>query len=434
MEEKQPYFADYTKILKGELLTALGCTEPICIAYCAAVMRQALGAEPEKMQAFCSGNLIKNAKGATVPNSGGLKGIAASAILGAVGGDPAKQLELLTEVTAEQIEHAKELLEKGICEEILLEHEDDKLQVIIRGEAGGHTAEAELKYTHTNICRVERDGSPLPFNNLCEGIAVSGKDQETRELYAGLSIRSIIDYTENADLDREDIRETIRHQILCNTAISNEGLKNNWGASVGKIILHRGNSVPLRATAAAAAGSDARMSGCELPVVINSGSGNQGITVTMPVVEYAKELGKSEDELIRALMLGNLVAIHIKASYGRLSAFCGVVSAATGSGAAITWLAGGNYEQICATITNTLGTISGMVCDGAKPSCAAKIASAVDTAILAHEMAMAGKLFHSGDGLVKDGVEATIRSVGRMAAEGMVETDQVILELMMEKN
>ena len=434
MEEKRPYFADYTKILKGELLTALGCTEPICIAYCAAVMRQTLGAEPEKMQAFCSGNLIKNAKGATVPNSGGLKGIAASAILGAVGGDPAKQLELLTEVTAEQIEHAKRLLEKGICEEILLEHEDDKLQVIIRGEAGGHTAEAELKYTHTNICRVERDGSPLPFNNLCEGIAVSGQDQETRELYSGLSIRSIIDYAEHADLDREDIRETIRHQILCNTAISNEGLKNNWGASVGKIILHRGNSVPLRATAAAAAGSDARMSGCELPVVINSGSGNQGITVTMPVVEYAKELGKSEDELIRALMLGNLVAIHIKSSYGRLSAFCGVVSAATGSGAAITWLAGGNYEQICATITNTLGTISGMVCDGAKPSCAAKIASAVDTAILAHEMAMAGKLFHSGDGLVKEGVEATIRSVGRMAAEGMVETDQVILELMMEKN
>ena len=434
MEEKRPYFADYTKILKGELLTALGCTEPICIAYCAAVMRQTLGAEPEKMQAFCSGNLIKNAKGATVPNSGGLKGIAASAILGAVGGDPAKQLELLTEVTAEQIEHAKELLEKGICEETLLEHEDDKLQVIIRGEAGGHTAEAELKYTHTNICRVERDGSPIPFNNLCEGIAVSGKDQETRELYSGLSIRSIIDYAEHADLDREDIRETIRRQILCNTAISNEGLKNNWGASVGRIILHRGNSVPLRATAAAAAGSDARMSGCELPVVINSGSGNQGITVTMPVVEYAKELGKSEDELIRALMLGNLVAIHIKASYGRLSAFCGVVSAATGSGAAITWLAGGNYEQICATITNTLGTISGMVCDGAKPSCAAKIASAVDTAILAHEMAMAGKLFHSGDGLVKEGVEATIRSVGRMAAEGMVETDQVILELMMEKN
>ena len=434
MESSKSYFADFTKILKSELLTALGCTEPICIAYCAAVMRQALGAEPEKMQAFCSGNLIKNAKGATVPNSGGLKGIAASAILGAVGGDPAKQLELLTEVTPEQIEHTKDLLEKGICEEALLEHEEDKLQVIIRGEANGHTAEAELKFTHTNICRVERDDKPVPFNNLCEGIAVSENDQDTRDLYARLSIRSIIDYAENADPDREDIRETIRRQIECNTAISNEGLKNNWGASVGKIILRRGNSVPLRATAAAAAGSDARMSGCELPVVINSGSGNQGITVTMPVVEYAKELGKDEDELIRALMLGNLVAIHIKASYGRLSAFCGVVSAATGSGAAITWLAGGNYEQICATITNTLGTISGMVCDGAKPSCAAKIASAVNTAILAHEMAMAGKLFHSGDGLVKDSVEATIRSVGRMAAEGMVETDQKILELMMEKN
>ena len=434
MENSKDFYSTYTKILKSELLTALGCTEPICIAYCAAVMRDALGEEPEKIQAFCSGNLIKNAKGATVPNSGGLKGISASAILGAVGGNPAKRLELLTEVTPEQIEHAKELLEQGICEETLLEHEEDKLQVIIRGEAKGHTAEAELKYTHTNICRVARDGKPVPFSSFCEGGSVSGEHDENETLYQELSIRKIIDYAENADLEKEDIRGTILHQIQCNTAISNEGLKHNWGASVGKIILRRGNSVPLRATAAAAAGSDARMSGCELPVVINSGSGNQGITVTMPIVEYTKELGKGEDELIRALLLGNLVAIHIKASYGRLSAFCGVVSAATGSGAAITWLAGGSYDRICATITNTLGTISGMVCDGAKPSCAAKIASAVDTAILAHEMAMAKKSFHSGEGLIKENIEATIRSVGRMAAEGMVETDQKILELMMEKN
>ena len=433
MENQKSYFSSFTSILKSELLTALGCTEPICIAYCAAVMRDALGAEPEKIRAMCSGNLIKNAKGATVPNSGGLKGIAASAILGAVGGNPEKRLELLTEVTPEQIEHAKELLAKGVCEESLLENEEDKLQVVIRGEAKGHTAEAELKYTHTNISYVLRDGEPVPFNNFCEGTSISDNHGEIEPLYAELSIRKIIEYAENADLDREDIRGIIRHQISCNTAISNEGLKNDWGASVGKIILRRGDSLPLRAVAAAAAGSDARMSGCELPVVINSGSGNQGITVTMPIVEYAKALGKSEDDLIRALMLGNLVAIHIKASYGRLSAFCGVVSAATGSGAAITWLAGGTYEQICATITNTLGTISGMVCDGAKPSCAAKIASAVDTAILAHEMAMARKQFRSGDGLIKENIEATIRSVGRMAAEGMVETDQKILELMMEK-
>ena len=433
MDNSKNYFSDYTAILKSELLTALGCTEPICIAYCSAVMRDALGAEPEKMQALCSGNLIKNAKGATVPNSGGLKGIAASAILGAVGGDPAKRLELLTGVTPEQIEHTKALLQKGICEETLLENEEDKLQVIIRGEAGGHTAEAELKYTHTNICRVTRDGQPVSFSRFCEGAAGAGEHSENEALYRELSIRRIIDYAENADLDKEDIRETIRHQIRCNTAISEEGLRSDWGASVGKIILRRGNSIPLRAAAAAAAGSDARMSGCELPVVINSGSGNQGITVTMPVVEYAKELGKSEDELIRALMLGNLAAIHIKASYGRLSAFCGVVSAATGSGAAITWLSGGSYEQVCATITNTLGTISGMVCDEAKPSCAAKIASSVDTAILAHEMSMAKKSFHSGEGLIKDNIEATIRSVGRMAAEGMVETDQKILELMMEQ-
>lgn len=433
MNHSQSYYSVYTKILKSELLTALGCTEPICIAYCSAVMRQALGTEPEKIEAFCSGNLIKNAKGATVPNSGGLKGIAASAILGAVGGDPAKQLELLTEVTPAQIDHTKKLLEKGICEVSLLENEEDKLQVIIRGEANGHTAEAELKYTHTNISRVLLDGKNIDFQNNCESITKPAAQEETAPLYQKLSIRKIIDYAQNADLDEEDIRPVIRHQIECNSAISREGLKNDWGASVGKIILRRGNSVPLRAVAAAAAGSDARMSGCELPVVINSGSGNQGITVTMPVVEYARALEKSEDELIRALMLGNLVAIHIKSSYGRLSAFCGVVSAATGSGAAITWLAGGNAKQISATITNTLGTISGMVCDGAKPSCASKIASAVDTAILAHEMAMADKRFQSGDGLVKDNVEATIRSVGRMASEGMAETDQIILELMMDK-
>ncbi len=433
MKILKDYYHDYTKILKSELLTALGCTEPICIAYCSAVMREALGAEPEKIRVLCSGNLIKNAKGATVPNSGGLKGIAASAILGAVGGNPAKRLELLTQVTPEQIAHTKELLKQGICEESLLDHEEDKLQVIVRGEAGGHTAEAELKYTHTNICRVLRDGKAVAFNNFCEGVSFSGDQEESDPLYDKLSIRKIIDYAENADLDKEDIRGTIRFQIKCNKAISDEGLRGDWGASVGKIILRRGNTVPLRAVAAAAAGSDARMSGCELPVVINSGSGNQGITVTMPVVEYAGELGKSEDELIRALMLANLTAIHIKAAYGRLSAFCGAVSAATGAGAAITWMAGGSYKQICDTITNTLGTISGMVCDGAKPSCASKIASAVDTAILAHEMAMAQKQFHSGEGLIKENIEATIRSVGRMASEGMVETDQKILELMLEK-
>ena len=435
METGNLLWADYTRILKDELLTALGCTEPICIAYCSAVMREALGAEPEKIRAFCSGNLIKNAKGATVPNSGGLKGIDASAILGAVGGDPAKRLELLTGVTPEQIEHTKELLEKGVCEVTLMEDEEDKLQVIIRGEAGGHTAEVELKYTHTNISRIMRDGKPVPFSSFCEGISVSGGREEDKlnKLYAELSIRKIIDYAENADLDAEDIRETILHQIRCNSAISDEGLRNDWGASVGKIVLRRGNTVPLRAIAAAAAGSDARMSGCELPVVINSGSGNQGITVAMPIVEYARELGKSEDETIRALMLGNLIAIHIKAAYGRLSAFCGAVSAATGAGAAITWMNGGTYEQICATITNTLGTISGMVCDGAKPTCAAKIASAVDTALLAHSMAMAKKQFHGGDGLIKDNIESTIRSIGRMASEGMVETDHKILELMMEK-
>ncbi len=433
MEKASDCYANYTKILKNELLTALGCTEPICIAYCSAVMRKALGKEPERIRAFCSGNLIKNAQGAGVPNSGGMKGIAASAILGAVGGNPAKQLELLTEITPEQIEHAKALLEKGICETILLENEEDNLQVIIRGEADGHTAEAELKHTHTNICRVERDGKEVPFEHQKTETAVSGSQADIEALSREMTVRGIIEYAENVDPKQAGLKDLICRQIQYNTQISEEGLHSEWGASVGKVILKRGDNVRARAVASAAAGSDARMSGCEMPVVINSGSGNQGITVTMPVVRYAEEFGKDEEDLIRALLISNLIAIHIKAAYGRLSAFCGAVSAATGAGAAITWMAGGSYEQICDTITNTLGTISGMICDGAKPSCASKIASAVDTAITAHEMAMLQKSFHSGEGLIKEDIEATIRSIGRMASEGMVSTDRKILELMLEK-
>ncbi len=426
----ESYYPIFTKILNQELLTALGCTEPICIAYCSAEMRKALGAEPEKISVRCSGNLVKNAKGATVPNSGGLKGIAASAILGAVGGNPEKKLELLTEVTPEQIAHAKELLAADICEVKLLEHEEDNLQVVITGTANGHTAEAELKHTHTNICRIVRDGVTLFENNT----AAEQDRGEIDKLCAELTVRRIIDYAEHVDLDGADSpRSIIEHQIACNTQISVEGLKNDWGASVGKVLLDQDKSVRMRAAASAAAGSDARMSGCELPVVINSGSGNQGITVTMPVIQYAAEWKKSHDETIRALLISNLVAIHIKAAYGRLSAFCGAVSAATGSSAAITWMAGGTYEQICAAITNTLGTISGMVCDGAKPSCASKIASAVETAITGYNMAMHSEQFCGGDGLVKDDIEQTIRSIGRMASEGMVATDQKILELMLAK-
>ena len=422
------YWHDYSTILKDELMTALGCTEPICIAYCSAVMREALAAEPEKIHVSCSGNLVKNAKGATVPNSGGMKGIAASAVLGAVGGDASKKLELLTGITAEQISRARELLDEGICETSLIGKDCDNLQVVVRGEADGHFAEAELKHTHTNITRILRDGEVLySGENHAEE-----KADEPEAPAQKLSIKKIIDYCENMDLDEEGIREVLEHQIRCNSAISEEGLKNNWGASVGQVILSQDQSLRAKAVASAAAGSDARMSGCELPVVINSGSGNQGITVTMPVIRYAEALGKSRDDLLRALALSNLVAIHIKSAYGRLSAFCGAVSAATGAGAAITWMYGGDYDRICATIVNTLGTISGMVCDGAKPSCASKIASAVDCAIMAHLMAMNSRQFQSGDGLVKKDVESTIQSIGRMASEGMVATDQKILELMME--
>lgn len=419
----------FTTILQKELLTALGCTEPTCIAYCAAEMRHALGREPQKMYAECSGNLIKNAKGATVPNSDGMKGIEAAAVLGAVGGDPALALEVLTVIKPEDIRRARELLAQNICTVSLMENEEDKLHVIIRGEADGHFAEAELKHTHTGISCVKRDNKVL-FENSTESVS---ETDNIDALCSHLSVRKILEFAKTVDPDASGLRPLILKQVSYNSAISREGLARPYGACVGQVLLKRfGTDIHTRAAAMPAAGSDARMSGCELPVVINSGSGNQGITVSLPVVEYAKELNKSEDEMVRALIVGNLVAIHIKTAYGRLSAFCGAVSAAAGAGAAITWLSGGTYEQICGTIVNTLGTISGMVCDGAKPSCAGKIASAVTAAVIAHTMSMESKHFVSGDGLVKGDVEQTIQTVGKMASEGMVETDDVILHLMME--
>ena len=417
----------YAALLREELRPALGCTEPVSIALCAAAMTKALGCKPERMLVECSRNILKNAKGVVVPNSGGMKGIDVAAALGAVVGAPERGLEVLTGVTPKQIEAARAWLARGACRVRLMDT-PETLHLVVTGISGdGHTASAELKRTHTGLTRVTRDNVAI-FHCKTDAEA-----QEENDAAKSLTVGGILAFAEKARLEENGLRELLERQIECNSRIAEEGLSHPYGACVGATLLrHFGESASVRAQAYAAAGSDARMGGCEMPVVINSGSGNQGLTVTLPVLEYARELGKDHETVLRALLVSNRVAIRIKAAYGRLSAFCGAVSAAAGSGAAITWLRGGTEAQIETTIVNTLADISGMVCDGAKASCASKIASAVGTAILASCMSMDSKGFAAGEGLVKQNVEQTIDTIGRMASEGMAETDRKILQLMQE--
>ena len=417
----------YAALLREELRPALGCTEPVSIALCAAAMTKALGCMPERILVQCSRNILKNAKGVVVPNSGGMKGIDVAAALGAIVGAPERGLEVLTGVTPEQIEAARAWLARGACQVRLMDT-PETLHLVVTGISGdGHTARAELKRTHTGLTRVTRDNVAI-FHCKTDAEA-----QEENNAAKSLNVGGILTFAEKARLEENGLRELLERQIECNSRIAEEGLSHPYGACVGATLLrHFGESASVRAQAYAAAGSDARMGGCEMPVVINSGSGNQGLTVTLPVLEYARELGKDHETVLRALLVSNLVAIRIKAAYGRLSAFCGAVSAAAGSGAAITWLRGGTETQIETTIVNTLADISGMVCDGAKASCASKIASAVGTAILASCMSMDSKGFAAGEGLVKQNVEQTIDTIGRMASEGMAETDKKILQLMQE--
>ena len=417
----------YAALLREELRPALGCTEPVSIALCAAAMTKALGCMPERILVQCSRNILKNAKGVVVPNSGGMKGIDVAAALGAIVGAPERGLEVLTGVTPEQIEAARAWLARGACQVRLMDT-PETLHLVVTGISGdGHTASAELKRTHTGLTRVTRDNVAI-FHCKTDAEA-----QEENNAAKSLNVGGILTFAEKARLEENGLRELLERQIECNSRIAEEGLSHPYGACVGATLLrHFGESASVRAQAYAAAGSDARMGGCEMPVVINSGSGNQGLTVTLPVLEYARELGKDHETVLRALLVSNLVAIRIKAAYGRLSAFCGAVSAAAGSGAAITWLRGGTETQIETTIVNTLADISGMVCDGAKASCASKIASAVGTAILASCMSMDSKGFAAGEGLVKQNVEQTIDTIGRMASEGMAETDKKILQLMQE--
>ena len=418
-------YDNYVNILKHELIPALGCTEPIAIAYASAKARQVLGEMPDRIEMNLSGNIIKNVKGVTVPNSGGLKGMEVAAVLGVVGGNADAALEVLESVKPEDIELTKKLVAQGICTCELAEGVAN-LYVEAKVYKDGHSAEVTILDHHTNIVKVVKDGEVLVDRKSEDENADAGIDKSK------LTLRDIIDFANEVKI--EDVKEVLGRQLTMNKAISQEGLDNPWGAQVGKTLLaSRGNDVVTRACARAAAGSDARMSGCSLPVVINSGSGNQGITVSMPVYTYAEEWNISEDKLYRALCISNLVSVHIKYFIGSLSAFCGAVSAACGSGAAIAYMYGAGYDQIGQTIINTLGNVGGIVCDGAKSSCAAKISSAVNAALLGFQMAIEGKGFQNGEGIVLEDVEQTIKSMGHVGRVGMAGTDIDILNIMIGK-
>ena len=414
-------YSQYLQILREELIPAMGCTEPIAMAYAAAKARAVLGKMPEKIDIVISGNIIKNVKSVIVPNTGGLKGITAAIAAGVAVGNADKQLEVLADVKQEDIPKIAEFMDS--CQMTVMKSQSDKLlDIDLHMYAGPDSVRLRITDLHTNIVLIEKNGRVL-----FEASSAASDGGETDR--SVLNVQDIVDFAETVDID--DVRELLEKQIEYNLAISEEGLHGSYGASIGKtLIATRGEDVRVRARAQAAAGSDARMSGCELPVVIVSGSGNQGMTASLPVIVYANDMGASHERLLRALVVSNLITIHQKTPIGRLSAFCGAVSAGCGCGAGIAYLYGGGLKEIEHTIVNSIAIDSGMVCDGAKASCAAKIASAVDAGILGYHMYKNGQQFRAGDGLVTKGVEETIRNIGMLAREGMRETDREILHIM----
>ena len=424
MKKTDEKYQAYIEILREELVPAMGCTEPIALAYAAAKAREVLGCLPERVHIGASGSIIKNVKSVIVPNTDHLKGIPAAAVAGIIAGRPEKELEVIAEVSQEEIEEIQEFLEE---KEIKVEHIDNGItfDIIVTVSAGESYAQVRIANYHTNIVHIDKDGEILV------DIPVRGESEEGLTDRGILSVEDIWDFVQPVDV--EDIREILQRQIDYNTAIAEEGLRGVYGANIGSVILDSyGNDVRNRAKAMAAAGSDARMNGCELPVIINSGSGNQGITCSLPVLEYAKELKVDQEKLFRALALSNLVAIHQKTGIGRLSAYCGAVSAGAAAGAGIAYLYGGGYKEIAHTVVNALAVVSGMVCDGAKASCAAKIAASVDAGILGYHMYMHGQQFYGGDGIITKGVERTIENVGRLGKEGMRGTNEEIIKIMVE--
>ena len=426
MKQKDALYQQYLNILQEELRPAMGCTEPIALAYAGAKGRQLLGGLPEKVTARISGSIIKNVKSVIVPNTGGMHGVGPAICAGIVAGDADRELQVLSQVTQEQLPALQEFMIR-VPVEIL--HADSQLafDIDLTLYRGQEQARIRITNHHTNVVYLEKNGEVL----LELPVVEASEDHLTDK-----SCLNIADIVAFADcLDTEDVRSTIGMQIACNMALAEEGLKNDWGANIGSVLLRRqGNLLSKQAAAYAAAGSDARMSGCEMPAIILSGSGNQGITASVPVAIYAKELGKTEEELFRAVAVSDLVTIHQKTGIGRLSAYCGAISAGCGAGAGIAYLMGGKEHAVAHTVVNAIAILSGTICDGAKPSCAAKIAAAVDAGILGWDMYCEKQQFYGGDGIVTKGVENTIVNIGRLARDGMSQTDKEIIRIMLGSN
>ena len=422
MRKTDEKYIAYVQILKEELVPAMGCTEPIALAYAAAKAREVLGVLPDKVLIEASGSIIKNVKSVIVPNTNHLKGIPAAATAGIIAGKAEKELEVISKVTPEQIEQMKDFLADVPIE---VKHVNNGLtfEIAMTVYAGESYAKVRIVNYHTNIVLIEKDGERLLEIN------VKGESEE------GLTDRSLLDmesiWNFAMTVDIADVYEVLHRQYEYNMAISEEGFRGDYGANIGSVLLDmEGQNIRTRAKARAVAGSDARMNGCELPVIINSGSGNQGMTCSLPVIEYALDLKVSEEKMYRALTLSNLLTIYQKTGIGRLSAYCGAVSAGAAAGAGIAYLCGGGYEEVAHTIVNALAITSGIVCDGAKASCAAKIATSIDAGILGYNMFIRGQQFYAGDGIVTKGVDATIRNVGRLGKDGMKETNEEIIDIM----
>lgn len=424
MLSSDPRYGNYLKILQEELVPAMGCTEPIAIAYGAAKARELLGVLPESVLVEASGNIIKNVKSVVVPNTNSLKGIEAAAAAGIVAGQSDKILEVISEVTpAQRAEIRTYLADHPI---VVKPAEGDKVfDILITLRAGNNHVKLRISDYHTHIVYIEKNGEVLFQSG--EVLSDSARDMLTDR--SCLSVEGVLDFASTCNL--EDVRALIERQIDYNYAIAEEGMRHSWGANIGSVLKeHYGVGIYSRARYMAAAGSDARMSGCEMPVIIVSGSGNQGITASVPVVEYAKELNVSRDQMVRAVLLSDLLTIHLKTGIGRLSAYCGAVSAGCSAGAAIAYLHGGGFREIAHTLVNSLAIVSGMICDGAKASCAAKISAAVDAGLVGYSMFRSGQQFRGGDGIVTKGVEETIRNIGRLGRLGMRETDREIIRIM----
>lgn len=415
----------YVNILKAELLPALGCTEPIAVAYAASLARDALGAIPDAVEISVSGNILKNVKSVVVPHTNGLKGIKAAAAAGIIAGKADLKLQCISNVTEDELQRIREYVTES---KFSVTQSDSGciFDIIVRVSNGDHNACARIVGHHTNVVHIDKDGIAT-LDALVESDDVKCCCPESDTL----NVADILEFADKVKLD--DVSEVIERQIQYNTAIANEGLTNDYGARVGKLLINNfGSDIHNVAKATAAAGSDARMNGCTMPVVIVSGSGNQGMTTSLPVIVYAKHLGSSREQLVRALVLSNLVTIRLKSRIGRLSAYCGAVSAGCGAAAGVCKLRGGNANEISHAIVNAIAIDSGIICDGAKSSCAAKIASAVEAGLVGMEMALSGVNFSGGDGILVDSVEATIDNVGDIARDSMRETDETIIKLMIK--